>query len=357
MKINIFTPPKFTKQPLDIKYLNNLTNKQWQYASSGRASIYHIVKSLNIDKILIPIYVCETVLTPLKKLNIEPVYYDLKEDDLNASLKSIKSLSKKYNIKTLLVASMYGNPANLTEIEKYCRENNIFLVDDAAQSFGAKLDDRYIGTFGDAGFFSFSPGKPTAGHMGSFFYSKEKIEIKRTKHFLTHYFRWLDIDINRYKIYLSYNSIYRKIINFISRILLKFTNTDNDDICEFEKDILGGILSDNLNGKFSFREKYYNDFTNKFNDNKYFKVINSLRGTANNHKFVILFYDKDIAHNFVRYVFKNGIYVINGYKLLSTELTNLPNAKDIEGRVVELPIEDNEENMNYLFKKVEEFEN
>jgi len=169
MKINIFTPPRFTKQPLDIEYLNNTTNKQWHYTSNGRASIYQILKPLNITQILVPVYICETVLVPLKKLNIKPIFYDLDIDDLNPSLESIEKLSKKYDVKAVLVASIYGNPANLVEIEKYCFKNNIFLIDDAAQSFGAKLDGRLVGTFGDAGFFSFSPGKPTAGHMGSFF--------------------------------------------------------------------------------------------------------------------------------------------------------------------------------------------
>ena len=31
--------------------------------------------------------------------------------------------AKKYNVKAVLVASMYGNPANLVEIEKFCKAN------------------------------------------------------------------------------------------------------------------------------------------------------------------------------------------------------------------------------------------
>lgn len=356
MKINIFTPPRFNKRALDVDTLNKITNVKWQYTSNGRASFFHILSVLNIDKILIPAYVCETVLIPLKKLNITPIYYDLEKEDLNASLESIKYLSQKHEVSTILVASMYGNPANLINIEKYCLENNIFLIDDAAQSFGAKLDDRYIGTFGDAGFFSFSPGKPTAAHMGSFFWSKKKININRTKHFLTHYFRWLDIDINRNNIYVRYNKIYKKIVNLVSRILLKFINIDNDNISKFEEIILGGVLSDNLNGKFSFRQVYQKEFVNKFLNNKYFKVIENTRGIANNHKFVILFEDIEVAQKFIKYMFNHSIYVLNGYPTLSYDLEDLVNIQSINGKVVELPIEDDREKMDYLFKKVEKFE-
>ena len=356
MKIDIFTPPKFTKKPLDVNSLNNLTNKNWQYSANGRASIYHILKSINTDKILIPIYICETVLIPLKKLNITPIFYDVELEDLNASLDSIKSLSKNNNVKAVLVASMYGNPANLVEIEKYCKDHNIYMIDDAAQSFGSKLDNRYIGTFGNAGFFSFSPGKPTAGHMGSFFWSESLIDIKRTNHFLTHYIRWLDFYVNRYKTYNSYNKILKKIINITSRILLKYMNIYNDNICKFEEEIVGGILSDNFNGKFGFREKYQEYFFNEFNSSQSFRILKSIRGTANNHKLVVLFYEDGIAQKFLKYMFENSIYALNGYRLLFSNVENFPHAKSIEGKVVELPIEDDEEKMNYLFQKVREFE-
>ena len=350
MQINLFTPPKFTKQPLDIEYLNNITNKSWQYSVSGRASIYHILKDLKIDKILIPIYICSTVLEPLNKLNIEPIFYDIEKIDLNPSLESIKFLSQKYNIKVVLVASMYGNPGNLIETEKYCKENDIFLIDDAAQSFGAKLNNKYIGTFGDAGFFSFSPGKPTAGHMGSFFWSEKEVVIKRTSHCLTHFLRWLDFKINRYEVYNNKNKIISKVINIFSRIFLKFIDIYDDNICKFEKEIIGGILKE----KFDFRKKYHNKFIKDFDNNSNFRIIQNIRGESNPHKIVILFYDKLIAINFLEYMNKNSISVLNGYPLLSDD--NLINAKNIENKVVELPIEDHENRMNYMFEKVEKFE-
>ncbi|CUU67979.1 hypothetical protein FFA43_00295 [Campylobacter hyointestinalis subsp. hyointestinalis] len=357
MKISIFIPPKFSKKALDIKYLNKLTDKNWIYTSNGRASIYHILKSIDADKILVPVYICETVLLPIKKLGISVSFYDIDIEDLNPSLESIKKLSKQYSIKVILVASMYGNPANLIEIEKYCKENNIYMIDDGAQSFGAKLDDRFIGTFGDAGFFSFSPGKPTAGHMGSFFWSKDNIDIIRTRHFLTHYFKWLDFYINRYSIYKKYNVILRKCINLVSRVLFKFININNDAICNFEKNILGGILFSILNNEFGFRDKYSRDFIEKFKFSKKFRIIKNIRGLASNHKLVMVFFESNKVDIFIKFMLKSNIYSSNGYKLLCDDLQDLPNAKIINKCVVELPIEDDEEKMKFIFDKVAEFEN
>ena len=352
MQINLFTPAKFKKQTLDIEYLDNMTLKKWQYSASGRASIYHILKDLEIESILVPAYICSTVLEPLKKLNLKPIFYDLDLEDLNPSLESIIFLSDKYNVKTVLVASMYGNPADLVSIENYCKDNNIFLLDDSAQSFGAKLDGKFLGTFGDAGFFSFSPGKPTAGHMGSFFCSKNSITIKRKKHCLTHFFRWLDFYLNRYN--KDKYKLFQKPINLFSRLLLKIVNVYDDDLCKFEKEILGGVFISNLENK--FRKKYLDIFEQKFNKNRYFRVLKSLRGDSNPHKFVIIFYNKNDATKFLKYMLKVNISVLNGYDLLTDDYENIPNAKSIDKKVVELPIEDNEEKMNYLFEKVEQFE-
>ncbi len=356
MRINIFTPPKFHKSPLDIEYLNRLTQKEWHYTTSGKASIYHILKDLELDTILVPIYICDTILEPLKRLNIVPIFYDIETMDLNNSLKSIKKQFEIYNSKAILVASMYGNPANLVEIEKYCHDNEIFMIDDSAQSFGAKLENRYVGTFGDAGFFSFSTGKPTAGHMGSFFWSKNNINIKRKRHCFIHYFRWLDFYYNRYRIYDNIPFILKRTINLFSRFQLKLTDISNDDICNFEKEIIGGILLDNINGNFDFRENYIKSFISKFKKSSYFRIIEPIRGIANRHKFILLFNSKDIAKNFIKYMQEFSIYASNGYTLLSKDLEALPNAKEINKKVVELPVEDDKEKMKYLFEKVEKFE-
>ena len=355
MQIKIFTPPKFKKKPLNLDYLNQITDKKWIYASNGRSSIYHILKDLNFDKILVPVYICDTVLEPLKKLNIEPIFYDLDKKDLNPSLGSMQKLVKKYDVKAVLVASMYGNPADLLEIEAYCKEHNIFMLDDSAQSFGAKLDGRYVGAFGDAGFFSFSPGKPTAGHMGSFFWSSNSVIIKREKQCLLHYIKWVNFYFNRYKIYES-NFLTKKFSSIVDRVTNKLFSFWNDDLCEFEKDILGGILEANFTDEYAFRNKYIEEFCAKFKDSKNFRVLHSLRGKANGHKIVLIFKEKSIAKRFITFLNKNSIYASNGYRLLEHN-EDTPNAKYIEYRVVELPIEESKEKMDYLFVKVKEFEN
>ena len=80
-----------------------------------------------------------------------------------------------------------GNPADMETIQAFCVKENIYLIDDAAQAFGSSLNNKMIGSFGNAGLFSFSSGKPTLGHMGCYFWSENQdYHIKRTNHKLYH---------------------------------------------------------------------------------------------------------------------------------------------------------------------------
>ena len=355
--IDIFKPPDFKLAELNFDYPNAITEKKFIYASKGRYALYHILKSLDIkDKILVPAYVCSSILEPIRKLKISPIFYDLDIEDLNANLDSIIFLSKKYNVKTVLVASMYGNPANLVEIEKFCSQNKIKLIDDAAQSFGAKIGNRFVGTFGDAGFISFSAGKPTAGHMGSFFWTNNtEYNFVRTKHHFFHYLSYLDFYFNRYQIYKYKKFEIFKILSIFKKIFERIFDITNDDISSFEDKILGGALKAVLKEEFGFRKEYFSNFVNEFKDNIFFRVIKSLRGDPHNYKFVILFGEKTTAENFIKHLFKNKIYCLKGYKLLTDDLVYLPNSQKIDGRVIEIPIEDDESKMDYLFEVVEKF--
>ncbi len=352
-EVEIFKPPSFQKAPLNLMQLKKRTGKEWQYASSGKSALYHILKAQKIHTILLPVYICQSVLEPIRKLNIKPLYYDIDPQDLNASVESIQYWVHKEKIEALLVASMYGNPADMTAIESLCKAKGIFLIDDAAQSFGAELDAKMIGTFGDAGFFSFAPGKPTAGHMGGFFWSSTPVFIQREKNCLFHYLKYKDFELNRLKIYDK-----KRIgifYNVAVRIYNRFIDTCFDDICNFEVEILGGILDSLFKGDFDFRKSYSEKFYRSFSNNSLFRVLTSLRGNSSAHKIVLIFNKDQDLIAFEKHLKENAIFSMCGYKMLKDDPETLPNAKELSGKIIELSIENDPEKMAYLFEKVEIF--
>lgn len=65
--------------------------------------------------------------------------------------------------KAILAVHLYGQAANMNEIVRICREHHLRLVEDCAQSHGARFDGKMTGTFGDIGCFSFYPSKNLGG--------------------------------------------------------------------------------------------------------------------------------------------------------------------------------------------------
>src|SRR5690606_13714195 len=59
----------------------------------------------------------------------------------------------------IVSANLYGLPNALPAIERITRERGVFMLDDAAQALGARIAGRAVGSFGDAGLYSFDKGK------------------------------------------------------------------------------------------------------------------------------------------------------------------------------------------------------
>ncbi len=66
--------------------------------------------------------------------------------------------------KAILVVHLYGQASNMTPVVELCKKYKLRLVEDCAQSHGAKFCGQMTGTFGDVGCFSFYPSK----NLGAF---------------------------------------------------------------------------------------------------------------------------------------------------------------------------------------------
>jgi dTDP-4-amino-4,6-dideoxygalactose transaminase len=85
----------------------------------------------------------------------------LVEPDLSSYNIDENKIENKITKKTLgiMTVHMYGKPCNLINIQKICKKHKIGLIEDCAQAHGAKINNKYTGTFGEYGCFSFYPTK------------------------------------------------------------------------------------------------------------------------------------------------------------------------------------------------------
>jgi len=73
---------------------------------------------------------------------------------------ALEDAFKKYpNPKAVILTHLYGLSADLDPIMRMCRDHNVTLIEDAAESLGTKYKGKYTGTFGKYGIFSFNGNK------------------------------------------------------------------------------------------------------------------------------------------------------------------------------------------------------
>ena len=354
MIIDKFVAPYISN---NAKVNNILTtfSKTFHYASRGRWALYHCLKAYQLENtsILIPAFICPTILEPLKILNIKPIFYDIDINDLNANVCSVQKMITKYpEVKALLVASMYGNPAPMIELETIATTNSILLIDDAAQSFGATLNKRPIGTFGGCGFFSFSPGKPTVAHMGAYFWTNISYEVPYISHKILHIFIYIDFYFNRYKTYTFKKYKIFKLLKIL-KLSMKIFNIKNDRIEKFEEPILEGVLDQLFKENIEYRTLWLNRISNVVDSHDMYRLVKNTRGIPSPHKLVIISRTSNQTISLLKYLKQQGIYCQLSYAPLTSNYKNLQNLQKLNGCILELPIDPNENKMYYLQNKLE----
>jgi dTDP-4-amino-4,6-dideoxygalactose transaminase len=99
-------------------------------------------------------------------LGATPVFVDIDAPTFNISSveleKKIDWVKKDNKLKPACVipVDLFGLPADYDEIDVVAKENGLFVLEDAAQSFGAEYKGRKAGSLGDAAALSFFPAKP-----------------------------------------------------------------------------------------------------------------------------------------------------------------------------------------------------
>ncbi len=88
----------------------------------------------------------------------KPVFVDA-DDYFGIDVQSVETAITP-RTKAIMVVHLYGQACDMTEIIKIASKNNLYVVEDCAQSHGAMLDGKKCGTFGNVACFSFYPMKP-----------------------------------------------------------------------------------------------------------------------------------------------------------------------------------------------------
>lgn len=129
--------------------------------SSARGALYLILRCMDLGagaEVIMPSYSFHAVPDVIRSCGLVPRFVGINKDTFNIDPDSIKGA---INTKTraILVEHLFGQPCDMEPIAKIARENRLWLIEDCAQSCGSEYRSKKVGSFGDAGYFSFSHGK------------------------------------------------------------------------------------------------------------------------------------------------------------------------------------------------------
>ena len=106
------------------------------------------------DEVIIPVLCWSTSLWPLVQFGLKPVFIDIDPNTLNVNEDElIKKISPK--TKCIFLVNVHGNSCDLFKVKRIAKKKKIILIEDSCESLGSKLKNKYLGTFGDFGTFSF----------------------------------------------------------------------------------------------------------------------------------------------------------------------------------------------------------
>lgn len=106
------------------------------------------------DEVLVPAVCWSTSVFPIIQYNLKPVFVDVDPVTLNVSLEDLESkITNK--TKAIMLVHVLGNCTNMQKLMGLVKKYNLTLIEDTCESLGSKYDDKYLGTFGTIGTYSF----------------------------------------------------------------------------------------------------------------------------------------------------------------------------------------------------------
>lgn len=108
------------------------------------------------DKIIIPAICWSTSVWPIIQMGLEPVFIDIDINTLNIDIEKVeKAILNDSQIKGVLAVHIIGNSTNMEKLLELKVKHNLILIEDTCESLGSKYNNKFLGTYGECGTYSF----------------------------------------------------------------------------------------------------------------------------------------------------------------------------------------------------------
>lgn len=129
--------------------------------ASGTDALILALKALKIgsgDEVITTANTAVPTIAAIRSVGATPLFIDIDAETLLMDLTKLeKAITKK--TKAILPVHLYGNPLGMRDVLAIAKEHDLRVIEDCAQAYGATLEGKPVGSFGDIACFSFYPTK------------------------------------------------------------------------------------------------------------------------------------------------------------------------------------------------------
>ncbi len=159
----IFFGPNLNK--FENKFTKKYKSKYGVAVKSGTDALTISLMALNLkkgDEVITASNTAIPTISAIVNSGAKPVLVDIKKDYLIDTNKIEEKITKK--TKVIIPVHLYGQSCDMDKIVKISKKYNLKIIEDCAQAQGAKYKNKFVGTFGSFGCFSFYPTKVLGGY-------------------------------------------------------------------------------------------------------------------------------------------------------------------------------------------------
>ena len=159
--------------------LAKICGKKYALAfSNATAALISGMKSVGIDKesrVIVPSFAHSADPNSISATGAEPLFSDVDKDTLCLSVNEIEKVLDD-SVKAILFISAYGNAKGIDEIQSFCKDKNLVLINDSAPALFGEYKGKPIASYGDFSVLSFFADKTiTTGEGGMLLTNQQKI--------------------------------------------------------------------------------------------------------------------------------------------------------------------------------------
>jgi len=306
------------------------------------------------DEIILPSYTFTSTANSYLMHGAKLKFIDIREDTLNIDEKKIEDVITP-RTKAIVVVHYAGVSCEMDEVMNIARKYNLLVVEDSAQGMESKYKNKYLGTIGDIGCYSFHETKNfTCGEGGAICINKgdfiERAEIVREKG--TNRSKFFRGEVDKYN-WVDVGSSYLPS-EILSAFL--FSQLENAEV----------ITKKRLE-KWQY---YYNCLGDLENKGFLRRPIVPKNCVHNAHMFYIILKDEKTRDDLMNYLKDNGVLAIFHYlplhlspigKKLGYKKGYLPITENLSLRLLRLPLfydlSENDQDivLSYIFKFASKF--